>query len=74
MSYKIDVHDYEVRKHSIEKLAVQGNPVKCPIVVKGAIQHDALGLDLLDQLVKDLPHICLVKGKLNGMVKLLDSC
>lgn len=63
MSYKIDVHDYEVRKHGIEKLAVQGNPVKCPIVIKGrAIQHDALGSDLLDQLVKDLPHLCLVKG------------
>jgi translation initiation factor IF-3 len=64
MSYKIDVHDYEVRKRSIEKFAMQGNRVKCSIVFKGReIQHDALGLDLLDRLAKDLSHICLTEGK-----------
>jgi|NOAtaT_6_FD_contig_71_1975560_length_1074_multi_7_in_0_out_0_1 translation initiation factor IF-3 len=64
MSYKIDVHDYEVRKRSIEKFAMQGNRVKCSIVFKGReIQHDALGLELLERLAKDLAHICLTEGK-----------
>jgi translation initiation factor IF-3 len=64
MSYKIDVHDYEVRKRSIEKFATQGNRVKCSVIFKGReIQHDALGLDLLDRLAKELSHICVTEGK-----------
>jgi len=55
MSYKIDVHDYEVRKRSIEKFVLQGNRVKCSVIFKGReIQHDDLGMDLLERMGKDL--------------------
>jgi translation initiation factor IF-3 len=63
MSYKIDVHDYVVRKKNAAKFLGQGNRVKCTIVFRGReIQHDKLGFDLLDKLAVDLEKLALREG------------
>lgn len=64
MSYKIDVHDYGVRKKAAAKFLNQGNRVKCTVMFKGReIQHDKLGYELLDRLAADLEDLCLMEGK-----------
>ena len=64
MSYKIDVHDYEVRKKSALKFLKQGNRVKCVVQFRGReIQHDKLGFDLLDKLAKEMEDICVTEGR-----------
>lgn len=64
MSYKIDVHDYEVRKKAANKFILQGNRVKCSIMFKGReIQHDKLGFELLDKLAGELEEICVMEGR-----------
>ena len=64
MSYKIDVHDYEVRKKNAMKFLKQGNRVKCSIMFRGReIQHDALGYELLDKLATDMEDICTREGR-----------
>lgn len=64
MSYKIDVHDYEVRKKNALKFLRQGNRVKCSIMFRGReIQHDALGYELLDKLAADMEDICTREGR-----------
>lgn len=64
MSYKIDVHDYEVRKKNASKFLKQGNRVKCTIMFRGReVQHDNLGYDLLDKLAQDLDEMCLSEGR-----------
>lgn len=64
MSYKIDVHDYNVRKKNASKFIGQGNRVKCTIMFKGReIQHDKLGVELLGKLATDLEDVCLMEGK-----------
>jgi translation initiation factor IF-3 len=63
MSYKIDVHDYDVRKRNAAKFLSQGNRVKCTIVFRGReIQHDKLGFELLDKLSNDLEKLALREG------------
>jgi len=55
MSYKIDVHDYQVRKKNAAKFLLQGNRVKCTVMFRGReVQHDKLGFELLDKLTEDL--------------------
>lgn len=55
MSYKIDVHDYDVRRKNALKFLRQGNRVKCTVMFRGReVQHDNLGYDLLDKLAEDL--------------------
>lgn len=63
MSYKIDVHDYDVRRRNAAKFLSQGNRVKCTIVFRGReIQHDKLGFELLDKLSVDLEKLALREG------------
>ena len=64
MSYKIDVHDYDVRKKSALKFLNQGNRVKCTVMFRGReVQHDQLGFELLDKLAADLDSLCVREGK-----------
>merc|ERR1712071_712361 len=64
MSYKIDVHDYGVRKKSASKFLSQGNRVKCTVMFKGReIQHDKLGYELLQRMAEDLEDLCVMEGK-----------
>lgn len=64
MSYKIDVHDYEVRKKNALKFLRQGNRVKCSIMFRGReVQHDALGYELLDKLAGEMEDVCTREGR-----------
>jgi len=64
MSYKIDVHDYTVRKTSAAKFLQQGNRVKCTVMFRGReVQHDNLGFDLLQKLAGELDGICVSEGR-----------
>jgi translation initiation factor IF-3 len=64
MSYKIDVHDYDVRKKSAVKFLKQGNRVKCTVMFRGReVQHDSLGFDLLEKLASELDDTCLKEGR-----------
>jgi translation initiation factor IF-3 len=59
MSYKIDVHDYDVRKKSAIKFLKQGNRVKCTVMFRGReVTHDNLGFNLLEKLSADLEEMC----------------
>lgn len=63
MSYKIDVHDYEVRKKNASKFLLQGNRVKCTVMFRGReMQHDKLGFELLDKMAGDLESTALREG------------
>ena len=64
MSYKIDVHDYQVRKKNALKFLNQGNRVKCTIMFRGReMQHDNLGYELLEKLAQDMEDICVKEGR-----------
>uniref|UniRef100_A0A7S4AQG7 Translation initiation factor IF-3 n=1 Tax=Pseudo-nitzschia australis TaxID=44445 RepID=A0A7S4AQG7_9STRA len=64
MSYKIDVHDYEVRKKNALKFLNQGNRVKCSVMFRGReVQHDKLGFELLDKLAEELETVCTREGR-----------
>lgn len=64
MSYKIDVHDYDVRKKNCAKFLNQGNRVKCTVMFRGReVQHDNLGFDLLDKLANDLDKFATKEGR-----------
>eukprot|EP00543_Licmophora_paradoxa_P006401 CAMPEP_0202451424 /NCGR_PEP_ID=MMETSP1360-20130828/9865_1 /ASSEMBLY_ACC=CAM_ASM_000848 /TAXON_ID=515479 /ORGANISM="Licmophora paradoxa, Strain CCMP2313" /LENGTH=366 /DNA_ID=CAMNT_0049069997 /DNA_START=74 /DNA_END=1174 /DNA_ORIENTATION=- len=64
MSYKIDVHDYDVRKKNAMKFLKQGNRVKCTIMFRGReMQHDRLGFELLEKLAEDLDAVCIKEGR-----------
>jgi len=64
MSYKIDVHDYEVRKKNALKFLWQGNRVKCSIMFRGReVQHDKLGYELLDKLMAEMEDVCTREGR-----------
>jgi len=64
MSYKIDVHDYDVRRKNALKFLRQGNRVKCTVMFRGReVQHDNLGFELLDKLSEDLTDMALREAK-----------
>jgi len=64
MSYKIDVHDYEVRKKNALKFLNQGNRVKCTVTFRGReVQHDKLGFDMLDKLSGEMEDVCVREGR-----------
>lgn len=64
MSYKIDSHDYDVRKKSALKFIQQGNRVKCTVMFRGReMQHDKLGYELLDKLASEMDSICIQEGR-----------
>jgi translation initiation factor IF-3 len=64
MSYKIDIHDYDVRKKSCLKFLAQGNRVKCTVMFRGReVQHDALGFELLDKLAEELDNLATREGR-----------
>eukprot|EP00640_Fibrocapsa_japonica_P000419 CAMPEP_0113933986 /NCGR_PEP_ID=MMETSP1339-20121228/1337_1 /TAXON_ID=94617 /ORGANISM="Fibrocapsa japonica" /LENGTH=240 /DNA_ID=CAMNT_0000935583 /DNA_START=286 /DNA_END=1008 /DNA_ORIENTATION=+ /assembly_acc=CAM_ASM_000762 len=55
MSYKIEKHDYNVRKRSAEKFLRQGHRVKLLTVFRGReMQHQDLGRDLLKKIKEEL--------------------
>jgi len=62
MSYKIDVHDYAVRKAAATKFLLQGNRVKCTVMFRGReVQHDKLGFELLAKLAAELEDTCVTE-------------
>merc|ERR1712166_972816 len=64
MSYKIDVHDYEVRKKNALKFLNQGNRVKCTVTFRGReVQHDKLGFEMLDKLSGEMEEVCVREGR-----------
>ena len=64
MSYKIDVHDYEVRTKSAIKFIKQGNRVKATVMFRGReVQHDKLGFDLLEKFAIDLSTVCVKESR-----------
>ena len=64
MSYKIDVHDYDVRKKNASKFLKQGNRVKCTVMFRGReVQHDQLGFELLERLAEDLQELAVKEGR-----------
>lgn len=64
MSYKIGDHDYGVRLKAATKFIKQGNRVKCTVMFRGReVQHDRLGVDLLERLALDMEDICNMEGK-----------
>jgi translation initiation factor IF-3 len=64
MSYKIGEHDYGVRLKAASKFIQQGNRVKLTVQFKGReVQHDRLGVELMEKLAKDLETICNMEGK-----------
>jgi len=55
LSYKIDVHDYEVRKRATQKFLVKGDKVKVSIRFKGReMAHQELAFKTLQQLQADM--------------------
>ena len=64
MSYKIDIHDYDVRKKNAIKFLKQGNRVKATVMFRGReVQHDNLGFELLDKMAADLEDISVREGR-----------
>mmetsp|Transcript_12094 Transcript_12094/g.15090 ORF Transcript_12094/g.15090 Transcript_12094/m.15090 type:complete len:317 (+) Transcript_12094:104-1054(+) len=64
MSYKIDIHDYEVRKKNAIKFLNQGNRVKCTVIFKGReVQFENIGRDLLVRLSDDLSKLAAMEGR-----------
>ena len=64
MSYKIGEHDYTVRLKAATKFLNQGNRVKATVQFRGReVQHDNLGVDLLNKLATDLEDLCNMEGK-----------
>ena len=64
MSYKIGDHDYDVRLKAATKFIKQGNRVKATVQFRGReIQHDKLGVELLERLAGDLEEMANMEGK-----------
>lgn len=64
MSYKIGIGDYDVRVKAATKFIKQGNRVRATVTFKGReVQHDRLGMELLQKLATDLEEICNLEGK-----------
>jgi translation initiation factor IF-3 len=64
MSYKIDVHDYDVRKKMAQRFIRQGNRVRATVMFRGReVQHEKLGFELLDKLAVDLDEVSMREGK-----------
>lgn len=64
MSYKIGDHDYGVRLKAATKFIKQGNRVKATIMFRGReVQHDNLGVELLQRMAQDMEDICNMEGK-----------
>ncbi len=52
MRYKIDVHDYEVRKRAAIKFLAAGNKVKVVVMLRGReMQHSHLAIDLINKFL-----------------------
>lgn len=54
MRYKIDVHDYEVRKRAAIKFLSAGNKVKVVVMLRGReMQHSHLAIDLITKFQQE---------------------
>ena len=69
-SYKIDIHDYNVRLKNIKKFLESGNKVKIVVMLRGReMQHSHLAFELANRIVADLadfPHILEKEPALEG--------
>jgi len=66
---KISTHDYETKKHHIERFLNQGSKVKITVWFRGReMQHTELGARLLSNLSKQLEEMAVVEmhPKLDG--------
>lgn len=66
---KIDVHDYETKKRMVLKFIEQGNKVKITLTFRGReIVYKKQGLDMLEQLSKEVAEYCLIErdAKMEG--------
>jgi translation initiation factor IF-3 len=66
---KISSHDYDTKRHHIERFLGQGSKVKITVWFRGReMQHTDLGAKLLTNLAKDLEEISTVESmpKLDG--------
>jgi translation initiation factor IF-3 len=66
---KISSHDYETKRHHIERFLGQGSKVKITVWFRGReMQHTDLGAKLLTSLAKELEEISIVESmpKLDG--------
>jgi len=64
MSYIIGDHDYDVRLRAAAKFIRSGNRVKASIQFRGReVQHDNLGVELLNRMAADLEAIATMEGK-----------
>ena len=64
MSYKIGDHDYGVRLKAATKFIKQGNRVKATVMFRGReVQHDKLGVELLERLANDLEDLANMEGR-----------
>ncbi|HEX2052384.1 MAG TPA: translation initiation factor IF-3 [Actinomycetota bacterium] len=66
---KISTHDYETKKHHIERFLNQGSKVKITVWFRGReMQHTDLGAKLLNNLSKELQEVATVEmhPKLDG--------
>jgi len=54
MRYKIDVHDYEVRKRAAIKFLNAGNKVKVVVMLRGReMQHSHLAIELINKFLQE---------------------
>eukprot|EP00960_Hanusia_phi_P047039 758184-Hanusia_phi.AAC.17 len=64
LSYKIDVHDYEVRKRATVKFLMKGDKVKASIRFKGReVAHQRLAESTFARLMEDTKEFCTVEKK-----------
>ena len=62
MRYKIEDHDYKVRKNQALRFLQTGDKVKATIVLKGReIQHTSLAIELLNKMAQDLKEISTIQ-------------
>lgn len=64
MSYKIGVGDYNVRLKAATKFLQKGNRVRVTVMFRGReVQHDKLGVALLERMAGDLEELAKMEGK-----------
>nr|ARW64943.1 translation initiation factor 3 [Polysiphonia sertularioides] len=62
MRYKIESHDYKVRRNQALRFLETGDKVKATIVLKGReVQHTNLAIELLNKMAQDLEEISVVQ-------------
>ena len=61
---KIDEHDYQTKKNSVERFLERGNKVKVTIMFRGREQsRPELGYRLLERLAEDIQEVGVVESR-----------